>query len=69
LHKKEIKRLTGLIKRKGYTLIPLSLYFNKNNIAKISLGLARGKKQHDKREAIKQKDWDRDKARLMKNHE
>ena len=44
LHKKEIKKLIGLIKRKGYTLIPLSLYFNKHNIAKLSLGIAKGKK-------------------------
>ena len=47
LHKKEIKKLIGLIKRKGYTLIPLSLYFNKRNIAKLLLGIAKGKKKHD----------------------
>ncbi|EDV18434.1 hypothetical protein TRIADDRAFT_63046 [Trichoplax adhaerens] len=68
LHKKEINKLIGLIKRKGYTLIPLTLYFNKKNIAKISLGLAKGKKKHDKREAIKQRDWERDKARIFKNN-
>jgi SsrA-binding protein len=68
LHKREIKKLTGLIKRKGYTLVPLSLYFNKKNIAKISLGIAKGKKKHDKREAIKERDWNRDKGRLMKAH-
>ena len=67
LHKKEIKKLIGLIKRKGYTLIPLSLYFNKCNIAKLSLGIAKGKKKHDKRETIKQREWDRKKARVMKN--
>lgn len=67
LHKKEIKRLIGLIKRKGYTIIPLTLYFNHKNIAKLSLGLAKGKKKHDKREAIKQRDWERDKARIFKN--
>lgn len=69
LHKKEIKKLIGLIKRKGYTLIPLSLYFNKRNIAKLSLGIAKGKKKHDKRETIKQRDWDKKKARLMKTHQ
>ena len=68
LHKKEINKLIGLIKRKGYTLIPLMLYFNQKNIAKISLGLAKGKKKHDKREAIKQRDWERDKARIFKNN-
>lgn len=68
LHKKEIKKLIGLVKRKGYTLIPLSLYFNRYNIAKLSLGIAKGKKKHDKREAIKQGDWDKKKARLMKDH-
>lgn len=68
LHKKEIKKLTGFVKRKGYTLVPLSLYFNERNIAKLSLGIAKGKKKHDKREAIKQKDWNKRKARLMKNY-
>ena len=67
LHKREIKKLIGLIKRKGHTLIPLSLYFNKKNIAKILLGIAKGKKKHDKREAIKQRDWERDKARILKS--
>ena len=67
LHKREIKKLIGLIKRKGHTLIPLSLYFNKKNIAKILLGIAKGKKKHDKRETIKQRDWERDKARILKN--
>lgn len=67
LHKREIKKLIGLIKRKGHTIIPLSLYFNKKNIAKILLGIAKGKKKHDKRESIKQRDWERDKARILKN--
>ncbi|WPX96471.1 SsrA-binding protein SmpB [Candidatus Bandiella euplotis] len=69
LHKRELKRLIGLIKRRGYTLIPLTLYFNKRNIAKVSLGLAKGKKNYDKREAIKQKDWDRTKSRMMKTYQ
>ncbi len=63
LHKKEIKNLIGLTKRKGYTLIPLSIYFNKRNIAKLLLGIAKGKKKHDKRETIKQRDWERRKNR------
>ena len=63
LHRKEIKKLIGLIKRKGYTMIPLSLYFNKKNIAKVLLGIAKGKKKHDKRQVIKERDSERDKAR------
>ncbi len=67
LNKKEIKKLIGLIKRKRYTLIPISLFFNKKNIAKILLGIAKGKKKHDKREAIKQKDWQRDWQKISIN--
>lgn len=67
LRKKEIKKLIGLIKRKGYTLIPLSLYFNKKNIIKILLGVAKGKTKQDKREIIKQRDWQRNKKYLLKN--
>ena len=68
LHKKEIKKFIGLIERKGYTFIPLLLYFNKRNIAKILLGIAKGKKKYDKRESIKQKDSKRDQERLLKNY-
>ena len=66
LHKKEIKKLIGLIRKKGYTLVPLSLYFNEKNLAKLLLGIARGKKKHDKREAIKEREWSRKKARVLK---
>lgn len=66
LHKREMDRLAGQIKREGVTLIPLEIYFNEKGIAKLSLGLARGKKKVDKRETIKQRDWQRDKARLMR---
>lgn len=66
MHKRQIKKLLGLIKVKGVTLVPLSIYFNKRNLAKVELAVARGKKQHDKREAIKQADWNRQKARVMK---
>jgi len=69
LHKREIKRLIGLKERKGYTLVPLKLYFNKRNIAKVSLGIAKGKKKYDKRYVIKQREWDREKARASKNFE
>ncbi len=66
LHKEQIRKLFGKLKVKGYTLVPLSLYFNEKNIVKVELGLARGKKQHDKREAEKERTWQRDKARIMK---
>ncbi|WP_339041906.1 SsrA-binding protein SmpB [Candidatus Lariskella endosymbiont of Hedychridium roseum] len=63
LHASEIKKFIGLIKKKGVTLVPLNIYFNHRNRAKVSLGVAVGKKQHDKRETIKQRDWEREKAR------
>jgi len=62
----ELNKLTGKIKEKGYTLVPLSLYFNHKNIAKLKLGLAKGKKLHDKREDIKKRDWERKKARVLR---
>jgi len=66
LHAREVDRLMGSIQRDGLTLIPLKLYFNKRGIAKLELGLARGKKLHDKREAERKRDWDRQKARIMR---
>ena len=66
LHRREIDRLLGATRREGMTLVPLSLYFNPRGLAKVELGLARGKKMHDKREATKQRDWQREKARLMR---
>ncbi|MDD3287836.1 MAG: SsrA-binding protein SmpB [Alphaproteobacteria bacterium] len=68
LHAREIKRLVGLIKREGVTLVPLGIYFNKRGIAKVELAVAKGKRQIDKREAIKARDWDRDKARILRNN-
>ncbi len=65
LHREEIDKLVGAIERKGYTLIPLSLYW-KHNRVKVDLGLARGKQQHDKREAEKERDWGREKQRVMR---
>lgn len=56
MHKREIMRLLGKVKERGYTLIPLSIYFDKNNRAKLELALAKGKTKHDKREAIKRRD-------------
>ena len=68
LKKKEQAKLLGAIKRKGYTLIPLSLYFNSRGIAKVELGLAVGKELHDKRDTEKERDWNRDKQRIMRSH-
>ncbi len=67
LHSSEVRKIIGKIRVKGYTLVALSLYFNKKNIVKVELGIAKGKKLHDKRETIKEKDWKRDQARLMRN--
>jgi len=66
VHARERARLIGLVKREGVTLVPLQLYFNKRGIAKIELGLAHGRKKADRREAIKQRDWNREKARLLR---
>lgn len=66
LHKREIKRLTGLIQRKGFTIVPLKFYFNQKNKAKLLIAAVKGKKLHDKRETIKQRDWNREKARTFK---
>jgi len=67
VHKREVAKLSAAIQREGMTLIPLRLYFNAKGTAKIELGIAKGKKLHDKRETEKQRDWQRDKARLMRD--
>jgi SsrA-binding protein len=66
LHAREIARFLGAIQRHGMTVVPLKLYFNARGIAKVELGLAKGKKLHDKRETEKKRDWDRQKGRLMR---
>ena len=66
LHRGEIAKLIGAIQKKGQTLIPLALYFNPRGIAKVQLGLARGKKAYDKRASIKDRDWKREQERLMR---
>lgn len=68
LHAQELNKLIGSVERRGYTLIALSLYWKSNRI-KLSVALAKGKKQHDKRAAEKDRDWKRDKQRLLKNAE
>nr|WP_315050056.1 SsrA-binding protein SmpB [uncultured Brevundimonas sp.] len=66
LHRKQIDRLIGAVQRDGQTIIPLRLYLNEDGKAKLEIALAKGKKLHDKREASAERDWQRDKARLMK---
>lgn len=67
LHEREINKLHGAVAREGMTLVPLSIYFNGRGRAKVELALAKGRKTHDKREAIKERDWQRDKARLLRD--
>lgn len=66
LHKREIGKLIGTLNRGGVTLIPLAMYFNDRGRAKVELGVARGKKLHDKRATSKDRDWQREKARVMR---
>ena len=66
MHRHELDRLTGAVERKGYTLVPLDLHWEKGR-AKLSLGLGKGKKQHDKRADKKDRDWQRQKERIMKH--
>lgn len=66
LHAEEIKRLIGKVERAGYTLVPLNLHYAKGRI-KVEIGLAKGKKQYDKRAAEKEREWQRDKLRLMRS--
>ncbi len=67
LHRKEMGKLLGSIKREGVTIVPLAIYFNPRGMAKVQLGLAKGKRKEDKREADKTRDWQREKARLLRN--
>ncbi len=66
LRAEEIRKLIGLVERAGYTLVPLNLHFTRGRI-KLEIGLAKGKKQYDKRETEKERDWEREKARLMRD--
>lgn len=66
LQKKEIKKIESKLKEKGYTLIPLRIYFNEKGLAKMEIGLAKGKKLHDKRESIRKKDTEREMKRYLK---
>ena len=66
LHEREIAKLIGKVERAGYALVPLNMHFAKGRV-KLEIGLAKGKKQYDKRESEKQKDWEREKGRLMRD--
>ncbi|HCK33493.1 MAG: SsrA-binding protein [Micavibrio sp.] len=68
LNQKEINKIIGSIQRAGYTLVPMRLYFNKRGLVKCELGLGRGKKEHDKRETKKERDWSRQKNRLLREN-
>ena len=67
LKKREIAKLQGAVARQGLTLVPLSLYFNAAGKAKVELALGRGKKAHDKRDTIKERDWKREQGRLLRD--
>ena len=66
LHKKEVNKLLGSVNKEGYSIVPIKLYFNNKGLAKLEIGLGKGKKQHDKRETIKSRDWGRQKQRIIR---
>jgi SsrA-binding protein len=66
LHRHQMNKLIGAVAQEGLTIVPLKVYFNERGRAKVELGLAKGKKTHDKRQASKERDWARDKARLLR---
>lgn len=67
LKQREINKLMGAVTREGYTIVPTKLYFDKKGLAKLEIALAKGKKMHDKRETKKQRDWNRDKQRILRD--
>lgn len=69
LHKREIAKLSQAVEREGMTLVPLEIYWNDRGRAKVKLAVGRGKKAHDKRETEKERDWNREKQRLMKTRD
>ena len=68
LHKKELSKMINAVNREGATIIPLSLYFNKRGMLKVDLGMAKGKRQYDKRQTEKERDWKRNQARILRNN-
>jgi len=69
LHRRETNKIIGAIKKSGYTMVPLKAYFNDRNIFKLEIAIVRGKDSADKRQTIKERDWKREKAQLLKKHE
>lgn len=69
LHKREVAKLSAATKQKGYTIVPVKLYFNARGLAKVTIALAKGKAEHDKRQTIKERDWNRDKSRILRGQE
>ena len=69
LHRKQMNRLLGAIRREGVTLVPLSIYFNERGRAKVELGLARGKRKADRRQAERDRDWQRNRSRLLRSRD
>ena len=67
LHRRQIAQLIGATQRDGFTVVPLKIYFNDRGRAKVELGLGKGKQAHDKRESAKERDWQRDRARIMRD--
>ena len=68
ISKKEFNKISGLVKQSGMTIVPITLYFNAKGLAKLSFGVGKGKKKYDKRQSLKEKDWNTKKARLLKNN-
>ena len=67
LNKRELDKMLGSVKKDGFTIVPISLYFNENGLVKLNIGLGKGKKKFDKRESQKLRDWNKNKQRLLKN--
>lgn len=68
VNKKELNKIIGSVKKDGFSVVPISMYFNDVGIVKLNIGIGKGKKKYDKRESKKLKDWNRNKQRLIKNH-
>ncbi len=69
LHKREVAKLSAATKQKGYTIVPVKLYFNARGLAKVTIALAKGKAEYDKRQTMKERDWNRDKARVLRGED
>ena len=68
LNRKELNKVLGAVRKEGFTIVPISIYFNDKGLAKLNIGLGKGKKKFDKRETQKMKDWQKTKQRLLKNN-